>query len=458
MSPLIALSLLLHQVDHETFLQDEKLNIAITVSGGVSLGMYMAGLEYGSLQFSQQKSNRTRFLLATGTSAGSANALIAALTSCRKTSGDPRASLAYRVWEDAEYNTLYKKEQVTAVAAFSRDVLEHSATIIREFFVEGLPESCDVVFGATATRVVPYAVEVAKDFAVPRQEEKFTVRIQGRGLGRVPRLSNYVDPHSPVPQPLLPFVSDTEDDATLAKNFDYVRDLIFASMAFPLAFAPQELDYCLTVPSTTPGVAGDIRCDGDRVQSDSFVDGGIFDNYPLRLAFEKANFGLIPTGPGQLGWRDTQVPRPEGIAAGYADRLNYVYIDPRREAYPPNASVEMEVKKSVDGSNMFGLLGTLGGAIVTSAQAKELYTLVEGASGLSRGMRLTSLHFPHASGYLGAFLGFFDDDFRHYDFYLGMYDAMKFLRTRYQMAADLSPEGFMPAEVTRQLTETDTVA
>ncbi|MEM6532976.1 MAG: patatin-like phospholipase family protein [Myxococcota bacterium] len=460
MIPTLAFLLLAQaQVDHETFLKDTQFNVAITVSGGVSLGMYMAGLQYGALQFSQHAPRPTRFLLATGTSAGSANALIAALTSCRSLSGDPRESLAYRVWADGDHRGLFKYDQVSAVGAFSRDVLDDSAALIREVFLEGLPENCDVVLGATATRVIPYSVDVAEGFAIPRQEEKFAIRLQGRGVGRVPRLSNYVDPYSPVPQPMLPFVSDTEDDAELAKNFDHVRDLIFASMAFPLAFAPKELRHCMTVPSGSDNTPGDTRCDGERIVTDLFVDGGIFDNFPLRLAFDRANLGLIPVGPGHLGWRDLDRPRPNGIADGYAGHVNYVYIDPRRKAVPPKPVKAGEMMKKIgQEQNVFGLLEELAGSIVTSAQAKELYTLVEQTAALREGMRLTSVHFPHASGYLGAFLGFFDDDFRHYDFYLGMYDAMKFFQTHYTASADVKPETFMPEGVARQLEERGEVA
>ena len=43
--------------------------------------------------------------------------------------------------------------------------------------------------------------------------------------------------------------------------------------------------------------------------------------------------------------------------------------------------------------------------------------------------RLTIGYFPKASEALNAFIGFFDAEFRLFDFYLGMYDAYRELKT-----------------------------
>src|SRR5207244_2196173 len=96
-------------------------------------------------------------------------------------------------------------------ALFVRDALERSFDEVRAAWSEGLREGCDVVLAATVTRVKPRQVKLQEGLTVPRALETFVVRIQGRGPGRAPRLSNYGNPSSPVPVPLLPFVEDEAD-------------------------------------------------------------------------------------------------------------------------------------------------------------------------------------------------------------------------------------------------------
>jgi len=66
-----------------------------------------------------------------------------------------------------------------------------------------------------------------------------------------------------------------------------------------MAFAPQVLDYCLTDPNDPET----WECTSPT-RHEPFIDGGVFDNNPLRLAARLANFGLrvddnglAPTNP-----------------------------------------------------------------------------------------------------------------------------------------------------------------
>jgi len=74
---------------------------------------------------------------------------------------------------------------------------------------------------------------------------------------------------------------------------DAVYDLIKASSGFPLAFAPQPVNYC--APSD-PGLAASPKCPAGTLPKRSyFVDGGVFDNGPLTIGY-----GLALAGPNPV--------------------------------------------------------------------------------------------------------------------------------------------------------------
>lgn len=395
--------------------------LGVTISGGVSLGTYEAGFMYLTLE-QLKVEPALQLKMVTGASAGSINALVSALASCRATTSNPFEDPGWLAWGDVGYRDLFDKKNSTSTALFSRDALERSFDRIRVLRREGLPESCDVVLGVVVTRVTPRKVELQKGLTVPRLEEKFLVRIQGRGLGKGLKLSNYVVPSAHLPQPLLPFVDEDGNDAVASdRNFNQLRSLLFASSAFPVAFAPQPIEYCLSKPPKDGEVAGaaNVECQVAEFL-DLFVDGGVFDNNPLRLAYNVAEKNLRRDELGFPQWRDVLAP-PEGEA--HPDIL-HLYLDPDTSAYPSeDAASEAPADKG-----LIGQFFKLGGGFVESARAKELSALAEERKDLAQRMKLTVSQYPKASEHLSAFVGFFERDFRVFDFYLGMYDAYRELK------------------------------
>ncbi len=395
--------------------------LGVTISGGVSLGTYEAGFMYLTLE--QLKAEPALELkMVTGASAGSINALVSALASCRPPTSDPFADPGWLAWGDVGYRDLFDSKHTRGEALFSRAALERSFDRIRVLGAEGLPESCDVVLGVVVTRVNARQVELQRGLSVPRLEEKFLVRIQGRGVGKRPKLSNYVLPSSHLPQPLLPFVEeDGTDPVTGDRNFNQLRSLLFASSAFPVAFAPQPIEYCLSKPPKDGEVAGaaNVEC---RVAEylDLFVDGGVFDNNPLRLAYNVSETRLRRDAAGRPVWRDP-LREPEGEA--HPDIL-HLYLDPDTTAYPP----EDAASEAPGDKGLIAQFFKLGGGFVESARAKELSALAEERKDLALRMKLTVSQYPKASEHLSAFVGFFEKDFRVFDFYLGMYDAYRELK------------------------------
>ncbi len=400
-------------------------DVAFVISGGVSLGVYQAGFLYLTTEAMKRQDN-LRMPLVTGASAGSANALIAAINSCLPPNDRPSTDLGWLTWIPVGYRELFVEEQVSHLSTFSRDSLTASMDTIYARWAKGLPDDCDVVLGVTTTRVQAYAVEVQPGFKVPRQEEKFRFRIRGRGYGRPPSITNYIDPHRPVEQVMLPFEDDASNPRAARRNFERLRDVIYASGAFPAAFGPQTVVNCFSRTN-----ADVVECKG-RPRADQFVDGGVFDNNPLRLANQIVVSGLRRDAQGHGRWRDLRERYDPGAPP---EGLTFVYLDPSTKAYPP---WEQE-RPSIRHPTLLRFAETLAAEWVASARAKELFAATQEQPDLGSRMRLTESHYPMASDHIYAFLGFFERAFRHFDFYLGMYDAY--------VALD-RPASFLPASGT----------
>ncbi|MFZ5444214.1 MAG: patatin-like phospholipase family protein [Myxococcota bacterium] len=398
---------------------DAPRPLGVTISGGVSLGTYEAGFMYLTLE--QLKAHPALELkMVTGASAGSINALVSALASCRGPTPNPFEDPGWLAWGDVGYRDLFDRKN-RGEALFTRDALERSFERVRALAAGGLPESCDVVMGVVVTRVTPRQVLLQKGLTVPRLDERFLVRIQGRGAGKAPRLTNYVEPDSHLPQPLLPFVEDDGSDrVAFERNFNQLRALLFASAAFPVAFAPQPIEYCLSKPPKEGEAAGpqNIEC---RVPEflDLFVDGGVFDNNPLRLAYNVSENRLTRAADGRARWRELFEAKGEGRSD-----ILHLYLDPDTSAYPP----EDVASEAPGDKGLIAQFFKLGGGFVESARAKELSSLAEERKDLAQRMKLTVSQYPKASEHLSAFVGFFEKDFRVFDFYLGMYDAYRELK------------------------------
>ncbi|MEM1416094.1 MAG: patatin-like phospholipase family protein [Myxococcota bacterium] len=391
---------------------EEHHDIAMVISGGVSLGAYEAGYLHLATEAAKHSGGRLHRPLYTGASAGSANAFLAALQGCMEPVDDPTASWLWETWIPMGHRELFDPAQVEATHIFTRDPLEATIDRLRPTFAAGLPEDCDVVVGITVTRVEGFPVRLHEALELPRLSAKFAFRMQGRGPGVPPRISNYLDPDWPLPHPLLPFREGT-DEATGNHNLDLIRDLSFASGAFPGAFAPVRMRFCM---STDPGQdAHPLECT-DPPHESLFIDGGVLDNNPLRFARRLGRFGLRRVPGEEARWRDADA---EGAPGSGPAELVFEYLDPDTTNFP-----ELETDEPLTGNpDLLDLLGHLAGEFVTTARSQELYALAESEPDLIRQLLVTERNYPTFSQLLYAFLGFFEREFREFDFYLGMYDA-----------------------------------
>src|SRR5436305_11102764 len=71
---------------------------SITISGGVSLGSYEAGLVYYMVEVMRLNASAATPRMVTGASAGSVNGFMTILQSCGAAIPDPEASLFWNAW------------------------------------------------------------------------------------------------------------------------------------------------------------------------------------------------------------------------------------------------------------------------------------------------------------------------------------------------------------------------
>ena len=173
--------------------------------------------------------------------------------------------------------------------------------MLDEMWRRRLPDWCDVSLGIAVTRLTPLDVPLQGQLTVPRQLLYFNFRIRGRGDSLPPLIENTVVSGSGAPQLLLPLAAGPDD---AGQDRDRVVEVLGASSAFPFAFPPVTLAYCIY-----PAVQADACHEADH--HDRFIDGGVFDNVPLGLA-------------GALSRSNDPA----------ADQTRFVYLDPDLRAYP----------------------------------------------------------------------------------------------------------------------------
>ncbi len=399
------------------------IQLSLTSSGGVSLGAYQAGYMYYLTEVAKLNPDIMAPMVVTGSSAGTINSLISVISLGNELTSTPDESLFYRLWTNISIDELLDVSKAPPLALSSRAVFERLADMMASEWNEGLKESLDMVVGVTATRVESRKVDVSGDFSVPRQEEKFVFRIRGRGKGKLPQVTNYQDNAHGTPQPLLPFVAPGKETGT-RNNFNILKKLMFASSAFPLAFPAQELSFCMTLPELENGLDSNAfrQCKLPS-EKELFVDGSMFDRNPLGLAYRIGSAGLIYKNDKYTFRED-----PNSNTGTLPNNFYFLYLDALNASYPtykPEA-----VYKRIEA--LFPTFGSYSQGFVKSAQAKEIYILLDHHPEVKQRIYLTETSFPTASGLLANFFGFFDEKFRIFDFYMGMYDAHRYIVNDFQ--------------------------
>ncbi|HUM13520.1 MAG TPA: patatin-like phospholipase family protein [Myxococcaceae bacterium] len=296
---------------------------ALTLSGGVSLGSYEAGLNWALVRAFRARMGemllrrRPRLVGVTGASAGSINALLAAALYCETDESAARSSvddnLLRSAWLHVGLDSLLPEDPrayrpddaVLASAALEPVVVE----VQKALFDGGMAfrPRCRIPMGLTVTRVRPLEQDVG-GLRVTSQRAVLPLLFDIDSAGKV-RFER---------QPLPGALEATESRLALADfaemgkvgvHPEVVLQSLLASAAFPLAFRPRVLCECATDCGPDPEAPEGI-CPGPRgtpltglsCQAHSaaqggralkicmrrFADGGVFDNAPVGLALEQS--------------------------------------------------------------------------------------------------------------------------------------------------------------------------
>ena len=356
----------------------------MVISGGVSLGAYEAGYNWAMIKMlSKIRKHGTlaepELRSVAGASAGSINALMTAMYWCQKDDiplkNSVEDNLFYETWVNLgiEDLAIHGTDPENKSTLFSRKGLEKKADYILEQMNKPIfRKGCEIPLGVSVTKVTPIVEEISgikiknQHFSLP-----FTVKEKQGKL----RIENRKMPPSTDFFISIPGIDN---------NTSKIIDVLFASSAFPGAFQQVKLDYIYK---------------GKRA-AHYFIDGGAYDNVPLQLAIElnqKASFFLF---------MDPSNMRKESIRAHHEEKEEAPVGFITTNAIPLLSSLEI-------------------------FQSMRLYQAINQyfRNNAKRTLILSSRYHPITGKYLEHFAAFLDKNFRVYDYYVGVYDAIFHLAT-----------------------------
>lgn len=365
--------------------------LAVSVSGGASLGSYEAGALYFVVESLRGVPDAVQPDVFVGTSAGAINAFLSVLQLCGPPVKDPEESDFYRTWMPIGFEALFDTERVAPVGALSRAAFDDVIGRLQTRFEAGLEANCDLLLGLTATRVQPAIIPRAQGrLRLPRMAARFLLRVKGRGPGQPPLVLNQLGARDAA-LPKLPL------DGPDADPFASIRDVILASSAFPLAFAPRAIAHC-------PGRSKAGPCRVDNAQTALFLDGGVFEQNPIGLSAEA------------MAVHDATKPSTEASLL--------FLLDPFERAYP--TPLETVGAPPVDDGVAFALEVVNG--FVGAARSQDLETLLRQSPSLEKRLLVSASQFAPYGDLAMYFMSFFESGLRRFDFHLGMLEARRAVR------------------------------
>lgn len=387
--------------------------IALTISGGVSLGSYEAGVNWALVRVLREA--RANLVVVTGASAGNINTLVTAYSWCGVDEPQlqrPEDSLFWKVWIPVGLEDLVPRKR------FETGYENNEGLFTRAAFIDGIAnlerlsrkpaiyDDCALRLGITLSKREPGTVDIpagSKHLDVPAM--RYVVPfIAAANRGQQVKFSaptiKQIDDWKIKEQGLhlLPGAPGVEFNLE-----PQLRDYILAASAFPYAFGSMQLSFWAPTGEGkyAPGFG-------------VFLDGGVFDNVPVGLSL-----------------RLLQEDNPPVKAPANAQGPSFIfYIDPdqRRKLLPPAKGVEPPL------AGLGSVASFLNGA-VDSARKYELQTvsryrlgaapiLSSSTSSASTELRLTARSTNVFGEYYFAFGAFADRRFREMDFYLGIFDGL----------------------------------
>lgn len=274
----------------------------LTVEGGGSLGVYEAGMTYVLVEVFRRKSlrNDTAGIYAqlpalclsatTGASAGNINGFLAAMSWCSASQSEtPERSTFWTAWISTGLGQLLPRPGESGYeegGLFSRRHFDNylSGQLRTEWARNGWIPGCNIEFGATVTRLVADSVRGAGSIRARNQRMASAFTIAGLAQDSTPIMTPFVphEDHSLFGE-LAPLLTQWDYHERLERvPFGSVFQLIEVSSGYPVAFKPLDLHYCKGFRSSRERLQPFVCLD---TASAIALDGGVFDNGPVSLAY-----------------------------------------------------------------------------------------------------------------------------------------------------------------------------
>jgi hypothetical protein len=366
--------------NHETNSSRQTLDLSMIISGGVSLGAYEAGYNWAMIKMlSRIRDDHTDMVephlgSVAGASAGSINALLSAMYWCQRDDiplhNSVNDNLFYETWVGLGIEDLIirGKDPHNKNSLFTRKGLkEKGARIIEHLEQPIYRKNCEVPLGVAVTKVKPIVEKIA---GIKVKNQNFSVPLlfkENNGQGIVEN------------NDLPPSIAFYLSIPGIEKDNQKLINLLFASSAFPGAFQQIKLDYAYK---------------GKR-RSSYFIDGGLYDNVPLELAI-----------------------------ALDQNATHFLFMDPsniRNEILDTQSEEDEEMPVGFITTNLLPIFSSFG-----IMQSMKLYDAINKhfRNNPDKKLILSSRHHPITGKFLGHFGAFLDKNFREYDYYVGVYDAI----------------------------------
>jgi len=416
-------------------------NYSIAVKGGVSLGSYEAGLNWVYLE--HIKNTKAKLNTITGASAGSVNALLSALRYCDQNNSGVDNNQFSQVWEislsdlwasnsknerqefvdfvdDLEINlelatdkTINGKDRG---GLLNRSGVLKNLQVIDDYIKTGnFKDSCEVKMGFAITKFYP---DNEPSYGITVKNQRYIIPIILKVENKqVTFINTHLFNNARIDSEDTRYLNEIDRFIFLPaqKNGEISKYLVYkaimASSSFPIAFSPIALNYCIKTDSSK-GELGSL-CPPNYIAKESlFIDGGSLDNAPI---------GAAQRITSQLPCSHAH-PR---CTLADDENLNLIYINPGsiRERSGGDATDLAQVQKD----SVIGLLDylSLGGHIMEYGMSSELYrSLVEQRQKKNSLLLTSSRYYPLVGDYLQHFGAFFDQAYRQFDYYVGVYDGL----------------------------------
>ena len=352
-------------------------------------------------------------MAATGASAGSVNTSLAAFSTClpRADKTNPTDSLLYKTWYDLDLKKLFPDggSSVQVTSMFSQAPLMEAANRVQQSLVDKPQpwlKNCGSDLGFVTTRLkgrdVPLRADADASLTLKRLTEKFVMRFDTNGGADTStsnfRFQYFTDTATSSPKLWLRPGTNHQNEP----QFIDFRNVLMASTAFPAAFPPVQVQY--------------HQRDGNL--TGEFIDGGVFENVPVRLA--------------------TRIVKERRGTDTSSRPVEYIVLSPEVTEWGRKLAQIGDESRSLP-----GVISSFAADFLSASRAAELLSVIDENESLQElhkpgdpdrpdgcdRLYMPKRRFKLASDHLLAFFGFMDERFRAFDFYLGMIGARDFVQS-----------------------------